>query len=117
MQDQQPTIFGDGTQTRDFTFVSNVVKANILAMSSKTAVGEAINIANGEGISVNELFEKIRSFLNKDIKPLYTAERKGDVKHTKADTTKMKELLGLKDAISFNEGLKQTVECYNANHR
>jgi nucleoside-diphosphate-sugar epimerase len=117
LNDRQPTIFGDGKQTRDFTYITNVVNANILAMASETAVGEVINVANGEGVSVNELFEKIRSFLNKDIKPLYAPERKGDVKHTKADVTKQKKLLGLNDTTNFDRGLEQTTEWYNAAYR
>lgn len=117
IENKQPKIFGDGTQTRDLTFVKNVVQANILAMTAKKAVGEAINVANGEGITINELFEKIRSFLNKNIKPLYAPERIGDIKHTKADTTKLKELLGLQDATSFDDGLKETIEWYDKNYR
>lgn len=116
LKNEQPTIFGDGTQTRDFTHVSNVVQANILAITAKKAPGESINIANGEGMSVNDLYEKIRTFLNKTIQPTYLPERTGDVKHTKADTTKQKELLGL-TATKFDEGLKTTVEWYNANYR
>ena len=116
LQDRQPTIYGDGTQTRDFTHISNIVQANILAMTAKNAAGQAINIANGEGISVNELFEKIRSFLNKNMQPHYAQARPGDVKHTKADITKQKELLQL-NPIKFDYGLKQTIEWYSEAHK
>ncbi len=112
---KRPTIFGDGTQTRDFTYVANVVRANILAMSAKNAIGESINVANGEGISVNDLFEQIRNILNKDIKPIYVPQRKGDIMHTKADTTKLKKL-GYEPAASFDDALKKTVEWYNTKY-
>lgn len=115
LRNEQPTIFGDGKQTRDFTYVSNVVQANICAITANAA-GQSINIANGEGTSVNELFEKIKRFLNKDSQPHYAPERTGDVKHTKADTTKMKQLLAF-EPIKFDEGLKTTVEWYCENYR
>jgi len=113
---KRPTIFGDGTQTRDFTYVVNVVRANILAMNAKTAVGETINVANGEGVSVNDLFEQIRSVLNKDIKPICVSQRKGDVKHTKADTTELKKL-GYEPAVSFDDALRKTVEWHNVEYK
>lgn len=112
LNNQQPTIFGDGEQTRDFTHVTNVVQGNILAMTSKKAVGKIINLANGEGISVNKLFNSIRTILNKNIEPIYAPPRPGDVKHTLADNTFAQEVLEYKNFVNFDEGLRQTVTWY-----
>ncbi len=112
INNQQPTIFGDGEQTRDFTHVNNVVQANILAMNAEKAVGQAINVANGERISVNKLFNSIKKILNKTIEPIYTAERQGDVKHTLADNKLAQELLKYRNFVSFEEGMKETITWY-----
>ncbi|MFC1690823.1 SDR family oxidoreductase [Nanoarchaeota archaeon] len=108
--DKQPTIFGDGKQTRDFTFVKNVVEGNLLACQAKKAAGEVFNLADGEAISVNQLVEKINVLLEKDIKPTYTDIRQGDVKHTLADPTKAREILGYKGKFKLDEGLKITAD-------
>lgn len=108
---KSPIIFGDGSQSRDFTFVKNNVYANLLACEKENATG-VFNIAAGKTVTVNELLEKINQLLGKSIKGNYTAERKGDVKHTLASTTKAKKNLGFKVTASFDKGLKETVNWF-----
>lgn len=117
MNGSPPTIYGNGNQTRDFTYIQNVVDANIQALTApaEKVAGEIFNIANGESISVNKLLYEINRILSKDIKPIYTAERKGDVMHTLADNTKAKQVLGYNGDCSFKDGLKKTVEWFR-NH-
>jgi UDP-glucose 4-epimerase len=108
LKGEQPTIYGDGTQSRDFTFVSNVVDANILACKSEASVGEAMNIALGDRVSLLELVEKVNTILGTNIVPRFEPERRGDVKHSMADISKAREKLGFEPTISFDEGLKRT---------
>jgi len=110
LNNEQPGIFGDGEQTRDFTFVKNVVDANILAANSDS-VG-IFNIACGDRISVNQLVSQINNILGKNISAKNLAERKGDIKHSMAGIDKAKKELGFKPTISFGQGLKNTVEWY-----
>lgn len=113
LNDKNPPIYGDGKQTRDFTFVKNVTKANIISFTSKADDGKAFNVAMGESISVNDLVSKINEILGKDIKPLYKDPRPGDPKHSLADITKAKRILGYKPNYSFEEGLKITIDWFN----
>ena len=111
LADQQPTIFGDGTQSRDFTYVNNNVKANILAMhSDKVGRGETINIACGQAFSLLDLVNDINKILNKNIKPILADPRAGDIKHSLANISKAKELLDYKTDIDFIQGLKLTID-------
>ncbi len=111
LEDQQPTIFGDGTQSRDFTYVSNNVQANILAMhSDKVGKGETINIACGQAFSLLDLVAGINKALGKDIKPILSNPRPGDIKHSLADISKAKKLLNYKTDIDFVQGLKFTID-------
>lgn len=108
---ESPIILGDGKTSRDFTFVDNNVEANLRAcIAPKECVGEVINIACGHEISLTELVEKINSVLGKKVSPIYKEERKGDVKHSLADISKAKKLLGYEPIVNFDEGLKRTVE-------
>lgn len=110
---EEPTIFGDGTTSRDFTYVANNVEANLLACSAPVeAVGEVVNIAGGTEISLTDLVAKINDILGTKIEPMYQPERAGDVKHSLADITKAKNLLQYEPMVSFDEGLKRTVEFY-----
>lgn len=109
---ESPTIFGDGEQSRDFTYVANVVKANMLALESEGISGEVFNIACGDRITVNSLFEKIRDLLRKDIAPVHGDPRPGDVRHSFADITRAKKKMGYEPAVSFDDGLKETVQWY-----
>lgn len=107
-----PIIYGDGEQTRDFTYVENVVEANINSMFAAKGIGEVFNIANKESISVNELAKKINELLGTNIAPVYEDPRQGDVKHTLAENEKAKKLLSYKGRVSFDEGLRRTVEWF-----
>lgn len=112
LKDEEPTIFGDGLTSRDFTYVANVVDGTIKAALSETGNGEVVNIAMNGSITLNELVSMINKLLGKEIKAKYADERPGDVKHSKADISKAKELLGYSPIISFEEGLKKTIEFY-----
>ncbi len=104
-----PTIHGDGEQTRDFTFVENAVQANIKAFfASEKAVNEVFNIAFGERISLNTLWNDLQEISGVQVKPVYGAPRKGDVRDSLADISKAKELLGYNPLFSVKEGLKIT---------
>jgi nucleoside-diphosphate-sugar epimerase len=110
LQDTRPVVHGDGLQTRDFTYVQNVVAANLLACEAPDAPGEAINIACGERVSLLDLLEQIGRIAEREIEPEFTAERSGDVKHSLADITKAERLLGYRPVVSFAEGLERTVD-------
>ena len=109
-----PTINGDGTHSRDFTYVSNAVQANILSLFTDTAaaMNQVYNIACGQQTSLNELFEGLRKVAGSTLRPAYGPERKGDVKHSLADISKAEKLLGYKVIISVEEGLKKTMAWY-----
>jgi len=110
-EDRQPVIYGDGTQSRDFTYISNVVNANILAATKQLDdYGIAMNIACHERISLNELIDELNKLLGKNIKPIYQAPRPGDVKHSFAAIGLIKEKLGFEVGMHFNQGLSFTSE-------
>jgi UDP-glucose 4-epimerase len=104
-----PTIYGDGEQSRDFTYIENVVRANLLAAHAEGAAGEMMNFACGERYTLNEILEKLQKIMKTDIKPIFADSRPGDVKHSLADTRKSRELLGYTPHVSLEEGLKRTV--------
>ena len=111
LANQQPTIFGDGMQSRDFTYVDNNVQANILAMhSDKVGKGEIINIACGQAFSLLDLIDNINKVVHKNIKPKFTDPQPGDIKHSLADINKAKKLLDYKTDIDFTQGLKLTID-------
>ncbi|WP_216830621.1 SDR family oxidoreductase [Alkalihalobacterium elongatum] len=113
LQDKAPTINGDGSQTRDFTYIDNVIEANLLScLAGKEASGEAFNIAYGKNITLNELYKNICDLLNKDINPSYGEPRLGDIPHSLADISKAKKLLNYDPKIDVFEGLKRTMEWY-----
>jgi UDP-glucose 4-epimerase len=109
---ESPTIFGDGEQSRDFTFVANVVKANLMAVESEDISGEVFNIACGDRITVNTLFAKIRQSFKLDIDPIYDEPRPGDILHSFADIAKAKEMMAYVPAVSFDDGLEETIQWY-----
>jgi nucleoside-diphosphate-sugar epimerase len=112
-QGEPPVIYGDGEQSRDFTYIENVVEANVLAcLADRDAVGEAYNIACHDRITVNRLYEEICRFAGKFIRPRYENPRAGDIKHSYADIQKSNKLLGYHPRISFNDGLQRTVQWY-----
>ena len=115
LQDRRPTIYGDGLQSRDFTFVKNVVEANLLACKAPAVAGEVFNVACGDRITVISMLQQINKITGKDIAPIYGDLRKGDIKHSQADVTRAKERLGYQPKVSFEEGLRSTIEWYRRN--
>ena len=115
LKDQPPTIFGDGQQSRDFTHVDNIVEANLLAARAEHTAGDVLNIACGQAVTVNETIDTINELTGKNIKPIYTDTRAGDVKHSLADITLAKKTIGYKPTVSFNEGLQRTIHWYRDN--
>ncbi|HTY63577.1 MAG TPA: SDR family oxidoreductase [Acidobacteriota bacterium] len=109
---EQPVVFGDGEQSRDFTFVANVVDANWRAATSPNVAGEAFNIGCGAQTSLNQLIEKLNAILGSSVKPKYEPARKGDVRHSLADIGKAAKLLGYLPAVSLEEGLRKVVNWY-----
>lgn len=110
---QAPVIHGDGTQSRDFTFVDNVVEANLAACAAPdTACGRSYNIALGGRISVTDLCLKIRGLVGSDVEPRYDAARAGDVQHSQADVRLAREHLGYEGRVDLDEGLRRTVAWY-----
>lgn len=114
LKGEAPVIFGDGEQTRDFSYIDNVVEANLLACQAPGAAGEVFNIACGESISLNDLVKELNHILGTDIKPVYTNPRPGDVRHSLADISKAGKILGYKPQINWREGLRRTVEWYRS---
>jgi nucleoside-diphosphate-sugar epimerase len=111
---RRPTIHGDGEQTRDFTYVANVVDGVLRACEAPEASGEVINVATGGRISLNELFQTVRALTGSSLEPIYGPERAGDVRDSQADITKARELLGYTPTVTLEEGLKRTLEWYRA---
>jgi nucleoside-diphosphate-sugar epimerase len=104
-----PTIYGDGEQSRDFTYVSNAVQANILACTSGETAGQVVNIACGERYTVNTLFAKLKDLIGVPLSAQHSHPRPGDIRHSLADISKAKRLLGYRPETSFEEGLEKTV--------
>lgn len=110
---RQPTLYGDGLQSRDFTFIENVIEANLLACSApKEATGEVYNVACGERFTLLDLLDEIGSILKKKAKPLFEPARPGDVKHSLADISRARKSLSFEPKVSFAEGLSRTVEWF-----
>lgn len=116
MKGEQPIINGDGKHSRDFTYIDNVIEANLKAcLSQKEASGEAYNIAYGGRVYMTDLYYTIAKLLNSDIKPQYGPDRPGDIKHSNADISKARKLLGYNPSYSFEDGIKLCVEWYKKN--
>jgi nucleoside-diphosphate-sugar epimerase len=111
---RSPTIYGDGEQTRDFTYVANVVDGVLRACEAPRASGEVINVATGGRISLNTLFTTMRELIGADVEPTYVETRQGDVRDSQADIRKAREVLGYSPIVSFEEGLERTIEWYRA---
>jgi nucleoside-diphosphate-sugar epimerase len=111
MTGQAPVIFGDGEQSRDFTYIDNVVDVNIKAAQATTGFGETMNAANGERISLNELLEVLKKITGReDVSAVFEPERNGDVKHSQADNSRAIEALGYEKLVGLEEGLKKTID-------
>ena len=117
LENKSPVINGMGDSSRDFTFVEDVVQANLLAMFTENtkAVNQVYNIAKGEQTTLNDLFNILRDISGKDIKPAHGPERDGDIKHSLADVTKAKQLLGYDPVTPPIEGLRKTFDWYKKN--
>ena len=108
----QPTIFGDGTQSRDFTYVENVVYGNLLAADAENVAGRTLNVACGHQTDLFELVAAINRVLGTEIEPVFDSPRAGDVKESLADITLARELLGYEPSVSFDEGLRRSIDFY-----
>ena len=115
LKDKPPTVFGDGLQSRDFTYIDNVVEANLLAARAEHTAGEVLNIACGQAVTVNETIDIINELLGKSIKPIYDPPRPGDVKHSLADITLAEKLLIFKPTVPFKQGLQRAIDWYREN--
>lgn len=115
MADKTPIIYGDGETTRDFTFIANVVDANIKAAQTSKGIGEVLNVANSERISLNELLEVLKKITNRNgVSADYQPERKGDVKHSQADNRRAVEWLGYEKLAGLEEGLVKTIDWWRS---
>lgn len=111
---RRPTIYGDGTQTRDFTFIENVVDGVLRAADAPEASGEVINVATGGRVSLLDLFEAMKKITGADVAPLFADSRPGDVRDSQADITKAGRLLGYEPVVTFDEGLSRTIAWYQS---
>jgi UDP-glucose 4-epimerase len=114
LRGQRPTIFGDGGQSRDFTYIDNAVEANLLACSAPTqqVAGKVFNVATGRRVTLNEIFKLLQPLTSYSGSPVYEAERSGDIKHSLADISSAEKDLGYKPQVNFEEGLRRTVDWY-----
>ena len=112
LENKAPTIYGDGEQTRDFTYIANVVDGVLRAVSAPNAAGQVINVATGTSISLNRLFSSMREILGSGLQVAYGPVRSGDVKDSLADITRARTLLGYEPCVTFEAGLKKTIDWY-----
>ena len=112
LENRPATIYGDGGQTRDFTYVANVVDGVLRACEADGASGEVINVATGGRISLNELYHTMKKLVGATVDPVYVDTRAGDVRDSQADISKARRILGYEPVVSFEEGLRRTVEWY-----
>jgi nucleoside-diphosphate-sugar epimerase len=111
-QNRPATIYGDGEQSRDFTFIQDCVQANLLSCTASNVDGEVFNVAYGARTSVNQIYQKLSALLQRQIPPKYEAARAGDVRHTLADLTRARTKLGYQPQTDIDRGLKQTVDWF-----
>lgn len=112
LADKQPVVFGDGTQSRDFTFVANVVHANLLAADAPDVSGRVFNVANGKSVNLLELIAALNQLLGANVEPVFQPRRPGDVWESMADITLARSLLGYEPQVGFHEGLTRSIEYY-----
>jgi nucleoside-diphosphate-sugar epimerase len=108
----RPVIYGDGMQSRDFTYIENVVEANLLALDTMGVAGEVFNIACGEGVKLKAVLQCLAEFSGQLVEPEYQSPRVGDIKHSLADISKAERMLGYRPVVPFREGLEQTFEFF-----
>jgi nucleoside-diphosphate-sugar epimerase len=108
---ERPVIYGDGEQSRDFTYIANVVDANLRAAETSTGVGQVINVANGERVTLNQLLDTLKNIMGRtDIEAEYKEPRVGDVKHSLADITRARQTLGYEPRVGLEDGLRLTID-------
>lgn len=112
---ESPTIFGDGEQTRDLTYIEDIISANLKLLGTDKADGESLNIGSGKRVSVNQLFESLRQLTGENVEPICGEEIKGDAKHTLSNSEKARQLIGYEPTMSIEAGLEKFVEWYGAN--
>ena len=113
LRDEKPVIYGDGEQSRDFTYVANIAEANMLAAArAEEIAGAVLNVACGESTTVNELVNKINAVLGTAVPPVHVPERAGDIRHSYADISEARARLRFEPGISFGRGLERTVRWY-----
>jgi len=117
LSDKQPSVHGDGKQSRDFVFIDNVVEANILAATKNGLKCEVVNVANNKDIPILKLVQILNQIMGKSIKPLFTPKRLGDVQKTLADISLAEKVLGFKPVVDFETGLSLTVEWFKKQKR
>jgi nucleoside-diphosphate-sugar epimerase len=110
----RPVIYGDGGQTRDFTFVTNVVDGVLRAVEVPEAAGQVFNVATGGRVSLNELLAVLKKIVGSDVEPIYEAGRTGDVRDSQADITKAERVLGYRPTVTLEDGLRQTVAWFRS---
>ncbi len=114
LRGQQPTIYGDGNQSRDFTYVANVVHGNLLAADAKQVAGRTINVANGRSTSLLELIDILNQLLGTNVRPIHAPPRVGDVRESLADITLAREHLAYEPKVGFEEGLRRSIDYYRS---
>jgi len=114
VEGRQPTIYGDGGQTRDFTYVANVVDGVLKACTAAGASGEVINVATAGRISLNQLFRAVQDLTGASVEPVYASERAGDVRDSQADISKARRLLGYEPSVTLEQGLEKTVAWFRS---
>lgn len=112
LQDKQPMIFGDGLQTRDFTYIDNIVHGNLLAMKAPGVSGKVLNMATGESVDLLHLVASLNRIMGKSIQPIHAPERAGDIKHSRSNITLARQYLNFETVADFEQGLEQTVAWY-----
>ncbi len=115
LKNSSPVVYGDGEQSRDFTFIDNVIHANLLAAAAPKTEGQIVNIACGQRITVNQIIDLINHYTNRDVKPAYKPTRAGDVKHSLASIDLAGQVIGYKPIVDFQTGLHRAIEWYQAN--
>lgn len=110
LEGETPVVFGDGEQSRDFTYIDNVIEANLLAAEAVDVSGQTFNVACGQRISLNHLLEELRDIIGTDVEASHLEPRPGDVRHSLADISRAQEQLGYRPVVEFDEGLRRTVE-------
>jgi nucleoside-diphosphate-sugar epimerase len=116
LEETQPVIFGDGEQTRDFTYVENAVRANLLACEAPNVSGKVFNVGTGGRFSLNQTVELLRKISGKPLEAKYDAPRDGDIRDSQADISQAREYLGYEPQVDFEEGLRRTFEWYRSVH-